>query len=259
MNQEYFIAQAIALRRARKHRRDVLLFLFFLIVFIGLLGVFFFLSEKGYAAETVDRYILFVDDYSGSMDEDAEENQRGIAKCLDSLKVGDEGQIMLITDQSFSNPENILRFKMPPRAGYFPDEIKRKKAEIIRAYREKVGKIARGRPGTSLVDGMFMFAKILSEQEAKRRILVVFSDMRQCLPDFNEDTIITKGDSILSQLKGDGLIPPMKGIEVYCMGVTTRGLPLLAYRRLGQFWLNYFCAAGASLKCYDIGRTRSID
>lgn len=259
MNNERLIAQVTAMRAAKKRKTDMGLFLFLLTLFVGMLCLFFFLSEDILAAEPKGRFILIVNDYTGSVEEEANENHLGVVRVLDSLKVGDEGQIMLITERTFSKPENVIRFKMPTSAGYFPEEIKRKKAEIMKEFRQRIQNIQRGRAATSIIDGMFMFAKILSEQEAKRRILVIFSDMRQCLPDFNEDTIISKGDMILSQLKGDGLIPPMKGIEVYCMGVSTRDLTLLAYRRLGQFWLNYFSIAGTSLKCYDIGRTHSID
>jgi len=167
---------------------------------------------------------------------------------------------MLITDKSFSRPENVIRFRMPTRAGYFPEEIKRKKAEIIREYRQKAEKIPRGRPGTSIVDGMYLFAKILSEQEGKKLILVIFSDLRQHLPDFNEDTIISKGDQLLSELKGNNLIPRMSGIDVYLQGVSTRDFTLLAWRKLEQFWRAYLVTlAGANLRCYDVGRTRSID
>jgi hypothetical protein len=70
---------------------------------------------------------------------------------------------------------------------------------------------------------------------------------------------MTRGEEILSSLRGDGLIPDMRGIEVYCRGVSTANFSLKAWKKLEEFWRSYFSMAGATLKCYDMGRTRQID
>ena len=86
------------------------------------------------------------------------------------------------------------------------------------------------------------------------RNLVLFSDMRQFTCEINEDMIAQRGDKIFAKIKADGLIPDMKGIDIYVMGASTAGIRLEKWRKLERFWRKFFAEAGGNLKCYSIGR-----
>jgi hypothetical protein len=104
-----------------------------------------------------------------------------------------------------------------------------------------------------------MYAKILREHDEKVKNLVLFSDMRQCAQGINEDSIVRNADQVIARLKSEGLIPNMKGIDVWCMGVSSNGLNVFQYQKIENFWRTFFAAAQANLRCYDFGRSRSID
>jgi hypothetical protein len=179
-------------------------------------------------------------------------------RVLDGLQPEDEGQILLLTENSFSKPETVIRFRMPGKS-YFPEEIRAKKLEIINTFRQRFQSIKKTRPGTSIFDAMWMYCKILNEQPSRRRVLCIFSDMRPNMKGVDEKVIATKGDEILLKLSADGLIPDMKSVDVYIQGLSTSGITLPIYKKLVEFWKNYFCKAGANLKCLDIGRNRVIE
>ena len=182
---------------------------------------------------------------------------------LEGRKPGDAGYTTIITERTFMNrePEYEVHFRMPAKdkIGYFGEELKKVKAGVIREFLEKWEKIPKKRPGTSLIDGNFMYAKILREHDEKLKNLIFFSDMRQCAQGINEESIVRNGDQVVARLKADGLIPNMKGIDVWCMGVSPNGLNVFQYQKIENFWRTFFAAAQANLRCYDFGRSRSID
>ena len=67
------------------------------------------------------------------------------------------------------------------------------------------------------------------------------------------------GTGSLSELKNSGMMPDMRGISVYVMGVTTQGLTPKVWEGMRRFYARYFSMAGARLVSYEITRNRQID
>lgn len=244
------------IERAR-NKGNLPLLVFAITIIVGMVLCFFFVSEA-IAKERCSYYLVALDS-TGSTERDNLENQRAILRIIDSLKPCDEIQIMLITENTFSNPEFMLYETMPSRAGYFNEEVRRKKISLINEFRRKTEKLDIERPATSLIDGINMFAKMCREHADKRQVLVIFSDMRQFTKEINEDMIVQRGDKVLTQLKADNLVPDMRGIEVYVMGVSTANIKIRNWKKLEAFWKNFFCEAGGNLKCYDMGRHQKVN
>jgi hypothetical protein len=233
---------------------------------LSLFRLFFvFLSERVFGADLqCSSYSVVAKDVTGSRPEqEMLEDIKGTFRFIENRKPGDAGLITFITAATFTKPEPEyeVHFRMPAKdkIGYFGEELKKKKAEVIREFLEKSQKIPKKRPGTALIDGNFMYTKILKEQEAKSKNLIYYSDMRQCAQGINEEAIVKNGDQVVARLKADGLIPNMKGIDVWCMGVSTHGLNVVQYQKIENFWRSFFSAAQANLRCYDFGRSRSIE
>jgi hypothetical protein len=235
-----------------------------ILLFLGAIIFFIFLSDRVFGADFPCSYSIIAQDVTGSRpDQEMLEDDKGIVRFIEGRKPGDAGLITFITAATFTKPEPEyeVHFKMPAKnkIGYFGEELRKRKADVIKEFLEKSRKIPPKREGTSLIDGNFMYAKILREQEAKLKNLIFFSDMRQCTQDINEQSIVRNGDQVVSKLKADGLIPNMKGIDVWCMGVSSNGLNVFQYQKIENFWRTFFSAAQANLRCYDIGRSRFID
>ncbi|MEI9475070.1 MAG: hypothetical protein WCO26_00625 [Deltaproteobacteria bacterium] len=240
------------------------LMIILILLFLGGITFFVFLSDRVFGADLQCSYSIIAKDVTGSRPEqEMLEDNKGIVRFIEGRKPGDAGHATIITEGTFMNPEPEyeVHFRMPAKnkIGYFGEEMKKVKAGVIREFLEKSQKIPKKRPGTSLIDAIFMYAKILREQEAKLKNLIFFSDMRQCSQGINEEAIVKIGDQVVARLKGDGLIPNMKGIDVWCMGVSPNGLNVFQYQKIENFWRTFFSAAQANLRCYDIGRSRFID
>ena len=227
-----------------------------LAILLGSIIFFFLLSEDAFGKPPECTYYLVAYDVTGSTDHDRLENQRAIMQLIDALKPCDEIQIMLITQDTFSSPEYLLSHKMPNRTGYFNEEIKRKKIQIMREFKKRAEQVGNNRCATSLIDGIYMFAQMCREQRLSKKILVMFSDMRQFTREISEDMIVQRGDKILGQLKADDMIPDMRGIDIHVMGASTAGLSLQRWRKLERFWRKFFAASGGKLKSYSIGRDK---
>ncbi len=229
-------------------------------IIVGMVIFFFLLSEDAFGKNNHQcTYYLVAFDVTGSTDHDRLQNQRAVLTIIDSLNPCDEIQIMLITQATFSNPEYMIRHTMPSKAGYFNEEVRRKKIEIINEFRKKAETLLKERPATSLIDGIYLFARLLNEQRGRRKVLVILSDMRQFAKEISEDMIAQSGEKIIAKLKAEGLIPDMKGIDIYVMGASTAGMSIEKWKKLERFWTSFFSQTGASLKCYDIGRQLPIE
>jgi hypothetical protein len=224
------------------------------LVFVLSIVLFLLISEGVVFAKEPNTHILACLDVTGSTERDRRENIKAILKIMDSLKPGDSIDVMLISEKTFNDPEYLLNAKMPSKTGYFKEHALRAKRSLIREFRAKAEKLSESRCATSIIDGVYLFTELVKESQAERKVLVLLSDMIQTAQNINSDTLSKKGKSIISELKADGLIPDMKGIDVYVMGASTYGMNLTQWTSLKRFWVKYFSAAEANLKSYSIGR-----
>jgi hypothetical protein len=55
-------------------------------------------------------------------------------------------------------------------------------------------------------------------------------------------------------VKREQMIPALSGVEVWALGIETRGIDEGQWRRIRSFWTEYFKAAGADLKAFSPNR-----
>jgi hypothetical protein len=148
----------------------------------------------------------------------------------------------------------MIHHQMPPKAGYFKEEIQRHRLRLIGEFRSMAETVGKKRPATSLIEGLYMFGHLLQERQGMARKLILLSDMLQFTKDVTPEKIALEGDTVLKSLKAEGLIPDMTGIEVYVMGASTAGVDPKTWRGVKGFWVRYFEKTGACLKTYSIQR-----
>jgi hypothetical protein len=221
---------------------------------IGMMLFFFLLAENAFGQSADCRYFLTALDRTGSTAYDRLQNERAVLKVVDSLQPCDKIDILLVTEATFSNPEHMITGEMPSKAGYFKEELRRRKIHLMNEFRSKAEKLSNERPATALIDGIWMFARMCQEHRNHEKNLILLSDMRQFTKALDEDVITQNVNAAFSKVKSEQLIPDMKGINVYVMGVSTAGMTVQKWRKLEMFWKKFFAAAGANLKSYDMGR-----
>jgi flagellar basal body-associated protein FliL len=259
-----YLADVIFVKRKRSLITSLPFLIIVILLFLAAIIFFLFPSGRVFGADLQCSYSIIAKDVTGSRPEqEMLEDDKGIVGFIIGRKPGDKGLSTIVTEGSFAKrePEYDVHFQMPAKnkVGYFNEEMTKVKRGVIREFLEKSQKIPKKRPGTSLIDAIFMYARILKEQDENLKNLIFFSDMRQCAQGINEESIVKKGDQVVARLKADGLIPNMKGINVWCMGVSSNGLNVFQYQKIENFWRTFFAAAQANLRCYDFGRSRSID
>jgi|GEM_PF-4030511 len=244
-----------ASRRSRKIRNILLA------VLIGGILFLLFFSDKVFGAETECCFTLIARDISGSHEPHSAEADRAVIGIIESMKPGDEGLVMNIHEQTFSNPALVIRFKMPAkdRVGYWGEELKAAKSRAINEYLRKSADIPRNRRWTELPEGIYLFGKILKEQPYKKKNLILLTDLRCSMPDLNEKMIAEKGEQILSRMKASGLVADLQGADVYVMGFTPAGLTINEFKALETFWRGFFQISGCNLRAMDVTYDRKIE
>ncbi|MBW1669593.1 MAG: hypothetical protein JRJ66_16425 [Deltaproteobacteria bacterium] len=115
-----------------------------LIIIVGMCIGAFLWSGRAHGAER--KFVFVAYDVSGSTDVDRINNERAVVRIIQSLKPGDEILIMNVQKETFSEPEYMLHGKMPSRAGYFREELRRKQIRLISEFRKRCEKMPKERP-----------------------------------------------------------------------------------------------------------------
>ena len=225
-----------------------------IVVLLGMLLFFVLWSEQAIGAERKPTTYLAALDLTGSTARDRLENEKAIINMIDGLGAGDTFQLLLITEATWASPEFVMDDEMPSRVGYFKEQIKRWKAKLIREFKAKIGKLPNSRPASSILDGMYLFGQLLSEQNAEKKVLVILSDLRSNSEELSVKEIIANPKKALIKVRDEGLIPDLKGVEVHVMGVSGSCMPVKQWRKLAGFWKSFFAASGCTLKRFSIER-----
>lgn len=204
--------------------------------------------------------LVAIVDVTGSTDSERDLNQKCFIRNVNDLKVGDGFAAITATDVSFVNPEYLVNYQvLPSKAGEWELQLRRAKARICTEFVNKIKNMPLERPATSLIDAIFLSTHMLSEGHNPRKVLLIISDMREHRKELNEDTILQRGDDILSGMRAVGQIPDLSNTQIYCVGVSTYGFSPHAWGKLRDWWFKFFASGGGSVKAYDVGRHRQID
>jgi hypothetical protein len=199
-------------------------------------------------------------DVTGSTDSERDLNQKCFIRIVNELKPGDGFATISATDVSFVNPEYLINYQvLPLKAGQWELELRRVKARICSEFVNKIKNMPMERPSTSLLEAVYLAAQILSEGQNLRKALLIIGDMREHRKLLNEDSIFQRGDDILSQMRADGEIPDLAGMDIYILGASTVGLSPMQWGKIRAWWFKLLTSGGGRIVCYDVGRHRQID
>src|SRR5207249_4878319 len=84
--------------------------------------------------------------------------------------------------------------------------------------------------------------------------LVIFSDMRQVGRGVDLEHPGVVPARLMAQVRSQGLVPQLRGVAVWALGVHTMEIDERQWQSLREFWTEYFRAAGAELKAFSPDR-----
>src|SRR6185295_4030699 len=106
-------------------------------------------------------------------------NVKAISHLLANLPAGSRVTILGITDASLTNPYALLSADVSPDSGYFGSRLRVARQELVTAWNTRAKNLVPTAPHTDLIGVILYASEILSRSHATRKVVVLFSDMRQ--------------------------------------------------------------------------------
>jgi len=213
-------------------------------------------SSSSNARASGTEIIIFID-FSASIHgqdrtlyEQAIENQ-----IVPSLLAGDRLLIAPITDKTLTEFHPIVDATLPPNpefSGWMNNVLKYKQQEReIRTQATQLKETIRTQvaaaftrhynsPYTDIFSSL-LIAQKLFHNEARRKVLVLMSDMIEDYPPYRFEKIdwsTTTVQQILSKLDAKGQIPNLSGVCIYVSGASAQSAEMA--ENIGHFWQAYF-------------------
>ncbi len=190
---------------------------------------------------------------------DFEKNVEAACQLLAQLPPATQITVLAITDRSFSQPLILLRRELPRDKGplQFLDRIAVAKTQAASELRRITLSSQHSIPQTDIFGALALAADILN-QSPGRKVLILFSDMRQSTPELDfERTKTIPHVQVLTTVTKRGMLAHLQGVEVHALGVDGAGKSFDYWNSLHDFWEAYFQKAGANLKRYSALRYSS--
>ena len=220
-------------------------------------------SSSSNARASGTEIIIFVD-FSASIHrqdrtlyEQAIENQ-----IVPSLLAGDRLLIASITDKTLTEFHPIVDTTLPPNPefnGWMNNVLKYKQQEReIRTQATQLKETIRTQvaaaftrhyssPYTDIFSSL-LIAQKLFHNEARRKVLVLMSDMMEDYPPYHFEKIAWSTSTvqrILSELDVRGQVPNLSGVCIYVSGASAQTAEMA--ENMGRFWQAYFQRTQANM------------
>jgi hypothetical protein len=112
-----------------------------------------------------------------------QKNIEAVTKVLGQVPASSRITIIGITDQSFSQPDILLSATVPEDPGYFEERLTAARTELIRAWKGRSQRLQPNFQRTDVLGAPLLASQFFAEQvAARRKVLVIFSDMRNSTP-----------------------------------------------------------------------------
>jgi hypothetical protein len=190
---------------------------------------------------------------------DYQKNVDAACRLISQLPPGTHFTVFAITDRSFAQPYVLLDRDIPLDKGplQFLDQVTLSKTRAASELRKLASLSPHAIPRTDIFGALILSADIL-RASPRRKVLVVFSDMRESSAtlDFEHEKTIAKRTT-LATVEKEGLVPRLHGVDVYVLGVDGTGRSIPYWNSLRDFWEAYFGKAQANLKAFSALRDLS--
>ena len=187
-----------------------------------------------------------------------QKNVEGVGRLLAKTPAGSRISVIGITDHSFVQPYILLSARVPDDPGYFGERLNAARSQLVRVWQHRAAHLDPGFQETDIFGALHLASQIFSGQrDARRNVLVIFSDMRQSTPCLDlESAKVAPPSSIGANRCGEPAL--LINVQTYVLGADGVGKPLRYWQNLRTFWEAYFQNARAVLRTYTVLRDSSI-
>jgi hypothetical protein len=143
----------------------------------------------------------------------------------------------------------------PGDPGYFEERLAASRRALLQAWLRRTKALEARFSHTDVLGALVLASQIFQAQPKGRKILVIFSDMRENAGNLNLDERNFQNARLSFNRYAEGRgIPDLHGVEVHVLGADNAGKSMPYWTALRDFWTHYLAQAGANLKSYSVLR-----
>ncbi len=222
-----------------------------------------FVSPSAAATSPGTAVIIFLD-FSGSIktDERALFKREIETQILPSLSAGDRLLMAPIHDKTLTEFRPLVQVSLPakPEFSVWRDnvltynrrvkEVEARVLDLKAKVKTEVADVLGRRYASPYTDifSSLLIAQKLFHDEARRKVLVLMSDMIEDTPEYNFEKITwspSAVEKLVAELEAKALIPKLPGVCVYVSGASAKSATLA--ENIARFWEAYFRRTGADM------------
>lgn len=214
-----------------------------------------FVSPKAHAQEGVDMVIAI--DLTASVavagpdgKSEFEKDVEGVSRVLAQAPAASRITVIGITDSSFTQPYILMRARVGADPGYFGERLAAARNQLERTWKQRSAHFGPKFQRTDILGALELASQIFAEEQANRRELIIFSDMRQDTTQLNLEASPLV-PTFLLVAEHCTPMPDLQGENVSVLGTGSASRPIAYWHSLKQFWAEYFRRAGANLRSYS--------
>jgi hypothetical protein len=153
----------------------------------------------------------------------------------------------------------LLSATVPDDPGYFGERLGVARNKLVGVWKQRSARLQPSFASTDILGALFLASQIFSQQPsgAERRILVLFSDMRNHTRDLDLE-LTSQMDAMRAHVKSSPVPVDLAGVRVCVLGMDGAGKPLNYWKRLEEFWMEYFRDSGSALSSFSHLRELTI-
>jgi hypothetical protein len=178
-----------------------------------------------------------------------QKNIDGVTRLLAQVPADTRITLVGITDHSFAQPYILLSATVPGDIGYFGERLTSARNQLVQTWKRRSASLEPAFPATDILGALLLASQIFQQQStgAGRRVLVLFSDMRNTTPELNLESP--------HRLPSNPAPIDLHQADVYVLGVDGAGLPTARWHEIERFWNTYIHDSSASLRAFSVLRS----
>jgi hypothetical protein len=184
-----------------------------------------------------------------------QKNIDGIGKVLQEVPAATKLTIIGITDASFSQPYILLSATVPDDPGYFGERLRAARNQLVIAWKDHSARLEPKFTRTDVIGALLLAGQIFGNETGKK-MLVIFSDMRNSTADLNLESQQLPVHCGFGHVDFEASLPR---VQVFVLGVDGFGKDGAYWRTLRTFWEESFRNASADLREYSTLRDLDRD
>ena len=177
-----------------------------------------------------------------------QENVAAVTRLLAQVPSGSRVTVIGIIHKTFTQPYLLLSATIPENPGFFGEQLRVAHQRLAQAWLARSRQLQPTFQSSDILGLFSLAAQIFDDDKGSRRkMLVIFSDMRQHTPELDLETSVSSFDRVRQQL----IIPNLAGVDVYALGVDGVGKSTNDWNALQAFWQDYLRIAKANSHSYS--------